>query len=288
MTSPATIYLSKWAEGSDTHKTMRGSLATLARVLGGEGDPEVFAWGELRYEQLRAVAAKLERANLAPRTINKTLSALRGVLEVAWRSGAMPDAEYRRIKIDNVRVSTVPAGRALDEAEVSTLSAALDELPARDAALVVVLFACGLRRIEATRLRQPDYDPRTGTLLAHGKGNKERVVPVAPDWRPTFERYWKTIEPGKPLFAGRHGGAITRAGISFAVKALCAAAKVKEFTPHDLRRSFATSLLEEGVDLFTLQKLMGHANLDTTKIYDRRGEEAAVEAVKVLKRPRRK
>src|SRR5262245_28407353 len=116
---------------------MAQGLEAVARALGAT-NADALDWGALRYEQLRGVPAKLA-ATLAPRTVNTYLSALRGALEVAWRLGELPDDAYRKIEFKNLKVSSLPAGRALSDAEVTAVSAALEKEEPRDAALLVAL-----------------------------------------------------------------------------------------------------------------------------------------------------
>lgn len=285
MMNLANTYLSRWPESSDTRRTMRTALDHVAAALAGKGAKAgSFAWESVRYEDAIKVSAKLLDKGYSIASVNKALVAFRGVLEVAWRTGAMDDEAYRRIKIESVRGTTLPAGKALDDKEQDKLEAALKKVPPRDAALVVALYACGLRRIEAVRLRREDYDPRRG-LRALGKGNKERLVPMNEKWAPVFEKHWRTLGPGEHVFVSERNGVpqedLSRDGLSFIVRQFCKEAGV-EFRPHDLRRTFGTSLLANGVDLLTVKKLMGHASADTTSRYDMRDEAAAREAVKVL------
>ncbi len=289
--NPALAYLSRWPEGSDTRRTMRGALAAICRVL-CEGlvtdSPDSYPWQNVRYELARSVAGKLADSGLGPASINKSLVALRGVLETAWRQGLLPDEEYRRIEIKNVKGSRLPAGHALDESDLGEMSRALDgkNVSTRDAALIVVLYGCGLRRVEASLLQENDYDFKNKKLRVIGKGNKQRLIPVAADWRPIIERHWKKLEPSAPFFTNDKGKALSRNGISYAIENFCKQAGIPRFTPHDLRRSFATHVIEGGGDLMSLQRLMGHESLDTTRIYDRRGDAADVKTVSVLKRPK--
>jgi integrase len=251
-------------------------------VLGHAGEPEDYPWGDVRFELARSVPGKLADTGLGTASINKSLVALRGVLETAWRQGALPDEEYRRIVIKNVKGKRLPAGHALDESDLGEMSRALDrdDVTVRGAALIVVLYGCGLRRIEASVLRQEHYDFKSKKLRILGKGNRERLVPVPPDWRPFIERQWKTLKPGDSFFS------LSRNGISYAIDSFCKKTGIPRFTPHDLRRSFATHVIDGGGDLMSLQRLMGHASLDTTRIYDRRGDAADVKTVSVLKRPK--
>lgn len=277
----AELYLSKWSKKSDTYKTMRGALVRIADVLSDEGDFTTYPWHELRYETVRSVPARLQDEGLAPRTINKCLSALRGVLEVAWRAGTLPDEEYRRIKIEGVRGAGQSAGRALSDQEIEKFQIGLNKASKRDAALITLLFACGLRRVEVERLNVEDYDRETGLLRAKGKGNKVRIIPVAGEFQRFLNLYWNERGQDGIAFSSERGR-ITRRGVSFIVEKFCHDNGIAKFTPHDLRRSFATVLLKRGVPINVVQRLMGHANINTTAIYDKSGQEAEIEAVKML------
>lgn len=274
----AEVYLSRWPKGSDTYKTMRGSLDRIAKLF-SHNNSDTFDWGVLRYEDTRAVAAKLAAAKLKPRTINKMLSALRGALESAWRLGQIPDEEYRRIKIENVPGRTLASGRRLEDDEVEVLFKAMDAQTPRDAAIIAIMCACGLRRIEMVRLKREDYVD--GELTAFGKGNKMRSIPVPPRWQPFIERWCKSVESGSFMFFGDDAAPLTRAAISHVIARFVKSTGMKHFSPHDLRRTFITRVNEKS-DIAIAQRLAGHANLNTTTIYDRRGKAAEKKAVEDL------
>lgn len=270
----AEVYLSKWSEETDTYKTMKRALNRIAKVLGGK-DAESFDWHKLRFEETRGVAARLKTAKLGPASINKHLTALRGVLDVAWRSEDLPDKAYRKIEIENVRGDGEKAGRALEPAELDAVESCLGQLSPHDAALIAVLAGAGLRRVEATKLRKRDYNPQTGRLTAKGKGDKIREVPVGDRWRKYIEA-WCDIVLTRELFP------ISRRQVSLVVQRFCVENDLKRFTPHDLRKTFATHICRVS-DIAIAQRLLGHANINTTAtIYDRRGVEAEDEAVKGL------
>lgn len=280
--NPAVVYLSKWQKDSDTYKTMKQALDKIARLGGSELGGEGFPWGELRHRHVEGLCAKIRAGE--PRTANKLFSALRGVLDAAWRMNLIPDEDFRRIKIKNEKVEKLPAGRALEPEEVEKISA-LDLSP-RDLALLTLIYACGLRRAEAAAAMRDDYDPDRGSLrVLKGKGGKQREVPLDGEYRRIISEWWATLHEGAPMFASERGERqLSRSGVSFIIDGLCAKAGGKHFSPHDLRRSFATHLLRSGADLSVVQKLMGHKDISTTAIYDRRGDEAGREAVKNLRR----
>jgi integrase len=271
----AKLYLERWPERSDTRATYATALAKLSALL-GEDDPEKFDWAKLRSSTVRSVGARLAAEGLAPATINKHLSVLRGVLELAWREGALPDVEYRKIEVKNVKGRGDSVGRELSEAEIDAVHTALAEFEPRDAALITIMAACGCRRVEVVRMRVGFYNAKTFRLKALGKGNKVREVPVAERWRVYIERWQAGRKVGEPLF-----GDVTRRQVSYVVERLRKKIGSDHFTPHDFRRTFLTLVIRNS-DPLIAQRLGGHESLDTTKIYDKRKTSEEDDAVKGL------
>ena len=233
----------------------------------------------------------------APATANKIISAIRGVLKEAWRLGLMTAEDmHRACDIPAIKSTTLPKGRALADTEVSALfeACAKDESPAgrRDAAMLAVLYGSGLRRAEIVALDINDYNSESGQLLIRGKGAKERTGYTAHSNKTLLEA-WLAVrgDTSDPLFVpiDKAGHASPRRLTDHAVwQVLGKRAKeagVTNVSPHDMRRSFCTSLLDHGVDLSTAQRLLGHASPTTTGRYDRRGEAAKMAAVALLSAP---
>jgi integrase/recombinase XerD len=166
----------------------------------------------------------------------------------------------------------------LSIAEVDALLAAPDRLTARgirDAAMLETLYATGLRVSELVTLRLRDVNFEAGYLLAYGKGRKQRVVPIGEAAiaavrayvdaaRPTFART-RVLDT---LFLTHHGRAMTRQGFWKLIGRYASAAGIrKRISPHKLRHSFATHLVERGADLRAVQAMLGHADIGTTEIY---------------------
>ena len=280
---PAAVYLARLAPGS--RRTIHQALEEIAAIIStGREGMETLPWASLRYQHTQAIrTALMER--YAPATANKTLAALRGVLREAWRLGGMSAEDYRRAAdLETVRGETLPRGRALSAGELRALfeACAQDPTPAgrRDAALLAVLYGGGLRRSEAVALEVADYAPATGELrIRQGKGRKDRLVYVTNGGAQALEA-WLAVrgaEPG-PLFhpidkGGRiHPRRLTDQVVLRILRKRARQTSVQAFSPHDLRRTFISDLLDHGVDLSTVQHLAGHANVQTTARYDRRGE----------------
>lgn len=296
---PAAVYLARLAPGS--RRTMRQALDTVAEVLtGGRCDLETMPWPSVRYSHAQAIRALLAE-KYAPKTASKVLSALRGVLRECWRLGYM-DAEtyHRTIDVETVKGERLLAGRALSDGELRALFEVCAEedgpLAPRDAALLAILFGCGLRRAEATALDVADFDRETGALsVRRGKGNKARVVYAAGaahqaiiDWLGV-----RGMEPGPLLHPVAKGGRVQRRRLTaqavlWRVQHLADRAGVARFSPHDARRTFISTLIDSGADLVTIQHLAGHANVQTTARYDRRGDEAKKKAAGLVHVPYRR
>lgn len=297
---PVAVYLASLAPGS--RRTMRNALMIIAELASDGTHTEItFPWAALRYQHTAAIRAAL-RERYAPATANKMLVALRRVLKEAQRLGQLSNDEYAAA-VDYKPVSgdgpAAAAGRALAGGELRALLLACteDDGPAgvRDAALIAIAYACGLRRAEIVALDIASYDRITGTLTIHGKRRKVRIVPLEQGATEALHA-WLGIRGAVvgPLFVRiRRGGHIgterlTDQAIYHIEATRAKQAGVAHFSPHDIRRTFAGDLLDAGVDISTVQSLMGHANTNTTARYDRRGERAKRAATSLLNVPYQK
>ncbi len=292
---PAAVYLSRLSPGS--RRAMAQSLAVVAGILSsGKATVESLPWASLRYQHTQAVRAALAE-RYAPATANKILSALRGVLGECFRLGLMSAEDHARASdIPNVKGQSAPRGRALKMVELVALFGACDPTTAqgaRDAALLAVLYGAGLRRAEAVALDLADLDVDSGELrIRSGKGRRSRTVYLTNGARDAA-RAWieeRGHEPG-PLFLAVdkadnvRPGRITTGAVYLILSRLQQAAKVKPFSPHDCRRSYVTALLAAGNSIAVVQKLAGHASVNTTARYDRSDEDAKRRAAETLHVP---
>lgn len=293
---PAAVYLAHLAPGS--RRTMREALDTMAGILTeGRSDAETLDWAALRYQHTAAIRAELA-ARYAAATANKMLAALRGVLKEAWRLGLVDAESYHRAAdLPPVRGTSLPRGRALLSTELKALFAACaadtGTAGRRDAALLAVLYGAGLRRAELVALDLADYNADSGALTVRsGKGNKARQVYATNGARTALAQWLKTrgADPG-PLFlpiarGGRvQGRRMTDQAVLVILRKRAEEAGVKQFSPHDLRRTMIGDLLDAGADIVSVQQLAGHANVTTTARYDRRGEAAKRRAAEMLHVP---
>lgn len=294
----AAVYLTSLAVGS--RRTMRDALNTIAALLtNAQADALALNWAALRFQHTAAIRSRLAQEYSAA-TTNKMLSALRGTLKAAWRLGQMTADDYARAAdVPSVNGATLPKGRALSSGEIDALMTAClnDETAAgaRDAAIIALLRVGGLRRAEICALDLADYDAERGALMVRGKRNKERAGYVTNGAKDALDD-WLAIRGGETgaLFCpvSKGGRIVIRRMYPEAIFNLlqkrAAQACVKGLSPHDFRRTFVSDLLDAGADIATVQKLAGHANVQTTARYDRRGEQAKRKAVELLHVPYRR
>ncbi|WP_428391940.1 tyrosine recombinase XerC [Lichenicoccus sp.] len=265
---------------------LAGLLDFLTQHLGGE--PDLAALGALRLADLRAwlafEAARLERASVRRprssragrnRTQARRIAALRAFYRYLARRWGIECAAPALLS--GPRAATrlprpLPVVDALDIPEGLRALARDPVAAARDAALFTLLYGCGLRIGEALALDVGMLPAASGQpLLIRGKGGRERLVPVLPA---VFDALaaWRARHPDPradaPLFRGMRGGRLDPAVAQRALRTYRRLAGLPEHaTPHALRHSFATHLMEGGADLRAIQELLGHASLSTTQAY---------------------
>jgi len=146
----------------------------------------------------------------------------------------------------------------------------------RDKAMLELLYASGMRVSEIVSLNLGDVDTEGGSVRCFGKGNKERIIPIAPSAAATVKKYIKEARPEligdddseRALFLNRRGERLTRQGFWQILKGYVKSAGMEtQITPHTLRHSFATHMLSGGADLRSVQELLGHVNISTTQVY---------------------
>jgi integrase/recombinase XerD len=216
----------------------------------------------------------LRRGGLGSRSVARHLSAVRGLYRFLL--------DERRITRDPTEHLDSPRpARRLPRTLSMTDAAALVEAPdttrpdgLRDRALLELLYACGLRASEALGLRVEDVNFAAGYVIVTGKGNRQRLVPAgaqALDW---VRRYLGTVRPrlvrrdAAPLFLNRSGGGLSRQSLWSLIRRAARRAGLRSaVSPHTLRHSFASHLLERGADLRSVQAMLGHVDISTTQIY---------------------
>lgn len=289
--NPAAVYLAGLA--SSSRRTMRSALDTMAAILAGDeaATAATVPWHRVRFQHAQALRSELAE-RYAHTTANRMLSALRGVLKAAWKLGLITAEEYQKAaSVKSVRGHTEPAGRSLSLGEIGALldTCGQTSLGIRDAAMISLLYGCGLRRAELVGLDIGDYNREEGEILVTGKGNKQRAIPVG-NAAPALED-WITIrgDDAGALFRGlgnrQRGGRLTTQAVYNMLQTRAKAADVADLSPHDFRRTYVSELLDAGADIVTVQKMAGHTSPTTTSRYDRRGKRARQKAAELLHVP---
>jgi integrase/recombinase XerD len=239
--------------------------------------------GAASESDIEAYVAVLRGQGRAPATVARAIVAVRSLHRFLAEDGRLPADPGA-----DVETPRVPAGlpKALTEAEVQVLLGVVvgdDPVARRDRAVLEVLYGTGLRISELVGLRLGDVDLESALLRAFGKGSKERVVPLGrhavralyewltPGGREALEpERWARRGDAEAVFLNRRGGRLTRQGAWFVVKRHGEAAGLgAKLTPHVLRHSCATHMLDHGADIRSVQELLGHASVSTTQVYTR-------------------
>jgi integrase len=284
----------------NSRKSMRSSLVVCLRTLLGRPatweESAAFNWASLDAGQLAALRSELAGAKLSGSSVNRALACLRGVLRSHWRRGEIDSDQYRQ-RWDALRMVPVDPtllGRMVRFSELQAIFKTDDgdaSLNARDHAVIAVMYGCGLRREEVCKLTLDDVTP--DGLKVNGKGRRKRTVPMNQLVLEKLNAWLLVRGQGiGPLFVPvgrRHKGSTNQLHVNSIMdicKRRCWLARLHPFTPHDLRRTFCSTLLEREVDVSTVSKLMGHAHVAMTGRYDRRPALQMRKAVAELPDPR--
>ncbi len=225
--------------------------------------------------QLQDFLAWRHQQGSQPRSIARQLSCLRRFYRFAVREGLLAADPSERIEAPRLGR---PLPEALTEADVEALLAAPrtdDPLGLRDRAMLELLYATGLRVSELVNLKLAEINTRQGVLRTQGKGGKVRLVPLGEEALDWLDRYLREARvellkgrPCETVFVTRRGGPLTRQAFWYLIKRHARQAGITaHLSPHTLRHSFATHLLNHGADLRVVQMLLGHSDLSTTQIY---------------------
>jgi integrase/recombinase XerC len=254
-----------------THAAYSRDLQSLIRYCDQQGRND---WPALTAQDIRAFAAACHRQGLAGRSIQRRLSAVRGLYEYLLREGRIghnPAQDIRAPKSDR----RLPGVLDVDQMERLLMIDTSQPLAVRDQALMELMYSSGLRLSELTDLDLPDLDLDAGLVTVIGKGRKTRVVPVGRKATAALQ-HWLSIRsellpPGSEhhaLFIGRSGRRLAARSVQQRLE-LWARRQGMEgrVHPHMLRHSFASHLLESSGDLRAVQELLGHADISTTQVY---------------------
>jgi integrase/recombinase XerD len=274
------VKLHGWIDAYMSHLRVERALAKntleayghdLARLAAQVGDVDPSA---IDRQILSELLVDNVRTGFGARSSARQLSALRGFFRFLVRERAIP-ADPTTL-VDAPRLGRrLPRTLSFEEVErlLATPNVATDR-GARDAAMIQLMYASGLRVSELVNLRVSDLDLMRGVVTPKGKGDKQRLVPIGEVAIAHLTRYLTDIRPralrnpATPIAFISRGKQMTRQGFWVLLKRYAAAAGIRTpISPHKLRHSFATHLLRGGADLRAVQAMLGHADLGTTEIY---------------------
>jgi integrase/recombinase XerC len=260
--------------GASEH-TLRAYGRDLAELVEFLERRSIAAPRDVRPRTLRGFLVELDDRGLARGTVQRKLSAVRSFFTHLLQTGDVDT--HPAVGLRPAR-SARALPHALEEGEVEKLLHAPDPTtPAgrRDRALFECMYSAGTRAAETVGIDRSDLDLRGGVARVRGKGRKERLAPLGSHAVEALKAYLSDPERPRPsvaagdaVFLNQRGGRLTTRSLGRLVEAaVLRAGLVRRATPHTLRHSFATHLLDRGADLRAVQELLGHANLVTTQIY---------------------
>ncbi len=290
-TNPAVLYLLELSTAAG-RRAQRSALLHFLRWAAPSESLQTFAWSQLRpFHVLAYRDFLMER--LKAKTVNRYLSAVRGVIKQAWLCGQIEAEIWARVReVRSMPGKSLPAGRELQDAEIRAMLEVAGKQKrrwyrSRDIAILSLLYCSGMRRAEVAALQFGGI-VENGPIVnfsVMGKGRRERLIPVSVGFLGPINEWIKSRGAGEgPLFFARRDSTkeigadtVTRLVIRCARKA-----GISNASPHDFRRTYGTRLLDAGADLVAVSRLLGHAALSTTQVYDRRGERAKIAAAMKL------
>lgn len=291
---PALLHFSRYLAGerNASHHTLANYLMDIRQFIAQQWGPEAgppFRWNEVDRFAGRRFLASFQKQGCEASTTRRKLSSMRSLFRFLMREEYVKGNPFTGLALPR-KVRRLPQVLSVDEVR-RLLEAPLQAAPAggpdrawdacarlRDAALLELIYSTGMRLAELTGLRDEQLDVLSGVVRVRGKGKKERLCPLG---RPATRALRAYLEQrdlvisargarGRPpaLFLNKQGGALSPRSVERMMKKyLLQCGLSAERSPHALRHSFATHLLDAGADLRSVQELLGHASLSTTQIY---------------------
>jgi integrase/recombinase XerD len=260
----------------NTLEAYRSDLQQYGQFLDRRGvDPLEVSTRDLAAFVSELAAGRDGKTAVAPATLQRKIACLRSFYRHLRREQILEHDPTSELRAPRSR-GRLPKVLSRDEMAALLAQPRGDSAAAlRDRALLETMYACGLRASEAIALQLSELDLEAGILRAHGKGSKERIVPIGSKAIETLEAY---LDCGRPrlvglrdeqsVFVNLRGGALSRQGLYKIVQRHARSAGLAErMSPHTIRHTFATHLLAGGCDLRSLQEMLGHADIGTTQIY---------------------
>jgi integrase/recombinase XerC len=253
-------------------------LAGSPEAYGDRGSGTASVLKSINHLSIRSYLAELHRRGLKKSSLARKLAVLRSFLKYLCREGTLKANPAKLVSMPR-QEKPLPAFLTVDEAT------ALMESPVkgtvfffRDRAILETFYSTGIRLSELVALNVEDFDFDSGLVRIRGKGKKERIIPIGSQALRALQEYLqekrggpspvdRQVPRGRPLFSNRGGRRLTARSVARIVNRYIMREKLPRISPHGLRHSFATHLLEGGVDLRSIQELLGHSSIATTQRY---------------------
>jgi len=280
---PFTLYLNGLAPSG--RRSMKSQLTGVLRLMNYTDDPTCFPWENLKYAHINKIRNVLIEQGKSVNTINTTIAAINGVIRTAFNMGLISADEYMRIKfVKRVNGKRLPVGRELKQNEIKKMLACCNRdnnaLGIRDAAIISLMASTGLRRSEVVALNIENCDIKNGSLVVKkGKGDRQRNAFIVVPAQKLILKWMKLRVSSKGALFTRIASGIpsdnklSEQTIYNIIRTRSRQAEIKKCTPHDLRRTLVTRLLDTGVDINTVRQIVGHQDVNTTARYDRRDDQ---------------
>jgi integrase/recombinase XerD len=230
---------------------------------------------EIKYENILDFLSSFKKHGFSDTTTVRTIVSIKQFFKYLLIEKIIKEDPSSQIQTPKMKKS-IPGVISLEDVE-KILSAPDEKTPEgiRDLAMLELLYATGIRVSELINLKQNEVNFEMGFIIVYGKGSKERIVPMGAEAQEKLKTYMEQSRPAllkqrecKELFVTRRGKGMSRQGFWKLIKGYALKSNIsKPISPHTLRHSFATHLLERGADLRTIQIMLGHSDISTTQIY---------------------
>lgn len=231
-------------------------------------DAGFFVISAVSQADIREWMASLSEAGLSPASIRRKVQSLRAFFKFAVKRGALSSNPASTVFLPRLKRSLPKIATHQDVESSISEASSLEE-----ALIIAMLYGCGMRQAELLSVNDEDINTFTRELKILGKGNKHRIVPLPPrlmeliaDWQRERDLRFPDLESPRPLLATRRGR-MSKSTLYITVKRALRHSSAEKKSPHTLRHSFATQLLNAGADINSVRELLGHSSLGATQIY---------------------
>ncbi len=256
-----------------SNNTIASYKSELSRMTDYLANKDLTKLCDICEDDIRDYISFQVKGGLHPRSTSHMISSIKNFYKFLLKDGLIEDDVSRNLENPKLP-KKLPVYYSYNEIEKLLDFEVVDQYSSRNKAMIEMLYSCGLRISELLDLKLKDLHLLNGVIKVYGKGNKERIVPIG-DIALSYLREYLNIYRDKftnrsndYVFLNRLGNRLSRQGFHKILKDICLKQGIdKDLSPHKLRHSFATHLLENGADLRVVQELLGHSDIGTTKIY---------------------